>query len=219
MGHYAAESPVWRAAALRLARAGWRAEIHSLTPNDFQTQIQGFEAVNAEMPIGDLRWVIAHVPSITEDYVQRLKAVGGGVNLTGYCYLAAHGPQSGPPYRMLVDSGIPLAMSSDGMQIAPMSPWIHAYYATTGLNSMGERINPGQQITREEFLRHYTQTSGWFLGTADEDRFGVLEPGRVGDVAVLSADYFSVPDEELKTLSSVLTVLGGAVVHDAGVLA
>lgn len=218
MSAYTAERPVWMAAATRVAEAGWRAEIHSLTPTDFQTQIEGFEALNAKVPITDLRWVIAHVPFITEDYVRRLEAVGGGVNLTGFNYLAAHGPQSGPPYRMLVDSGIPLAMSSDGMQIAPMNPWVHAYYATTGLNSLGEQINPGQQISRAEFLRHYTATSGWFLGKDEEDRFGVLAPGRVGDLAVLSDDYFTVSDDALRALSSVLTVVGGSVVHDAGVV-
>jgi predicted amidohydrolase YtcJ len=214
--HYSGGNATWMNAALAAARAGWRAEVHSLTPADFQTEIAGFEAVNAQVPITGLRWVVAHVPFITPDYVARLKAVGGGVNLTPYEYFNTANP-GGPPYRMLVDSGIPVGLSSDGMQIAPMNPWIHAYYATTGLNALGSQINPGQQLTRAEVLDHYTRANGWFLGGQDEDLLGALEVGRIGDVVVLSGDYFAVPDEDLKKLHSVLTVLGGRVVHSGGI--
>ena len=57
---------------------------------------------------------------------------------------------------MIVDNGIHVGMSSDGMQIAPMNPWLHMYYATTGLNARQELINVGQQITRQEVLKLYT---------------------------------------------------------------
>lgn len=208
--------PVFVEAARRSAQAGWRVEVHSLTATDYQSEIQGFETVNAEISIRDLRWVVAHVPQINQEYLDRLKALGGGVNLTGWQYLAGNGPQSGPPFRLILDNGIPAGMSSDGMQIAPMNPWIHAYYATTGLNALGKQINPGQQITRQEVLALYTRANQWFLGGEDEQLLGSLEAGRLGDVVVLNDDYFSVADEDLKKLSSVLTVVGGTVVHDTG---
>jgi predicted amidohydrolase YtcJ len=104
------------------------------------------------------------------------------------------------------------------MQIAPMNPWIHAYYATTGRNARGVVINEGQQISRQELLRMYTSANQWFLGGPDEGLLGSLEVGRLGDVVVLNDDYFTVPDEGLKRLRSVLTVVGGAVVHDTGEL-
>jgi predicted amidohydrolase YtcJ len=214
--HYAGGNDVWMNAALVTARAGWRSEVHSLTATDFQTEIQGFEAVNAQVPITGLRWVVAHVPLITQDYVARLKALGGGVNLTAYEYFGTESP-AGPPYRMLVDSGIPVGLSSDGMQIAPMNPWIHAYYATTGINALGSQVNPGQQLSRAEVLEHYTTANRWFLGGQDEDLLGTLKVGGLGDVVVLSDDYFTVPDEDLKKLHSVLTVLGGTVVHSGGI--
>jgi predicted amidohydrolase YtcJ len=216
LAHYTGGNPTWMNAMLTLARAGWRAEVHSLTPADFQTEIEGFEAVNAQVPITGLRWVVAHVPFITPDYAARLHALGGGVNLTAYPYFGTDSP-GGPPYRMLVDSGIPVGLSSDGMQIAPMNPWIHAYYATTGLNALGTQVNPGQQLTRQEVLEHFTSANRWFLGGQDEDLLGVLEVGRLGDVVVLSDDYFAVADEDLKNLHSVLTVLGGRVVHTGGI--
>jgi predicted amidohydrolase YtcJ len=206
--------PNWLEAARRVAQAGWRGEVHSLSPTDFQTEIQGFETVNAEFPITDLRWVVAHVPFITEDYVNRLKAVGGGLSLTGWRYLAGSPTGNGPPFRMIVNNGINAGMSSDGMQIAPMNPWLHMYYATTGLNARGVLINGGQQITRQEVLELYTSRNGWFL--REEDQLGSIEEGKLADLVVLNGDFFTVPDEELKQIRSVLTIVGGQVVHDSG---
>jgi hypothetical protein len=203
-------------AARRIARAGWRAEVHSLSPMDFQQEIQGYETAHAEVPISDLRWVVAHVPFITEAWVNRLKAMGGGLSLTGWRYLAGTPEQNGPPFRMILDNGIHVGMSSDGMQIAPMNPWLHMYYATTGLNARQVLINGAQKITRQEILKLYTANNGWFL--REEDRVGTIETGKLADVAVLSDDYFTVPDESLKKIRSILTVVGGNIVHNAGVL-
>jgi predicted amidohydrolase YtcJ len=208
--------PTWLDAARRVAAAGWRAEVHSLTPGDCRTQIEGFETVHAQHPITDLRWVVAHVPFITREYVDRLGALGGGLSLTGWRYLAGTATDNGPPFRMIVDSGIHVGLSSDGMQIAPLNPFIHAYYATTGRNALGELINDGQQISRREALDLYTRANAWFLGGPDEDRLGTLEEGRHGDVVVLDRDYFTVPDDELRAVRPVMTLLGGTIVHDTG---
>ncbi|CAI4215483.1 unnamed protein product [Parascedosporium putredinis] len=210
--------PLFDEAARRIAQAGWRVEVHSLTSTDFKTEIEAFEAVNTEHSIQELRWVVAHVPLITDEYLERLKAIGGGVTLTGYLYLAGRGPKAGPPFRAILDSGIPVGMSSDGMQIAPMNPWVHAYYATTGKNALGELINEGQQITRQELLELYTSKNQWFLGGPDEKLLGAIEVGRLGDLIVLNDDYFFVEDEELKKLRSVLTIVGGNIVHSTGKL-
>jgi predicted amidohydrolase YtcJ len=203
-------------AARRVAQARWRAEVHSLSRTDFQQEIEGFEVANAEFPITDLRWVVAHVPFITEDYVDRLKALGGGLSLTGWRYLAGTAANNGPPFRMIVDNGINAGMSSDGMQIAPMNPWLHMYYATTGRNARGVVINDGQQITRQEVLSLYTRENGWFL--REEDQLGSIEPEKLGDLVVLNEDYFAVPDEDLKRIRSILTIVGGEIVHTAGIL-
>ncbi|KAK0721040.1 amidohydrolase family-domain-containing protein [Lasiosphaeris hirsuta] len=214
-----AGGPVFEAAARRIAAARWRLEVHSLTAADYQTQIQGFEKVDAELGIRDLRWVVAHVPLITDEYLRRLKRVGGGVNLSGWNFLAGTGnatSPAGPPFRRIIESGIPAGFGADGANIAPLSPWPHAYYAVTGRNARGELINPGQLATRQEVLELYTSANTWFLGGPDEARLGVLEVGRLGDVAVLSDDYFAVSDEQLKDITSVLTVVGGVVVHDTG---
>jgi len=189
--------------------------VHSLSATDFQQEIQAYEAAHAETPITDLRWVVAHVPLITEPWVNRLKAIGGGLSLTGWQYLAGtsrQGAAAGPPFRMIVDNGIHVGMSSDGMQIAPMNPWIHMYYAVTGMNARGEVINAGQQIKREEVLKLYTANNGWFL--REEDRLGTIEIGKLADLAVLSQDYFAAPDADLRKTRSVMTVVAGKIVHD-----
>ncbi len=88
------------------------------------------------------------------------------------------------------------------------------YYATTGLNARGELINDGQQISRHEVLELYTSRNGWFL--REEDQLGSIEDGKLADLVVLNEDYFRVPDEQLKRIRSVLTVVDGGVVHDTG---
>ena len=225
------------AAAQRVAQAGWRAEVHSLgrrqtptsNPADFELEIMGFEAANTAFPgiVRDTRWVIAHVPGITQEWIDRLQAIGGNLSLTGWQYLAGSlptstvAPYAGPPFRMIVDSGnrpdgIHSGMSSDGMQIAPMNPWLHMYYATTGLNARRVLINPGQQITRQEVLSLYTSHNGWFLH--EEDQLGTIEEGKLADLVALNSDYFSVSDDDLKKIRSVLTVVDGEVVYNPGVL-
>ena len=219
-------------AARKVAKAGWRAEVHSLgrrasatsAPPDYELEITAYETVNTEYPnvVRDKRWVVAHVPGITQEWINRMKAIGGGLSLTGWQFLAG-GPQTnpiapyaGPPFRMIVNSGINTGMSSDGMQIAPMNPWIHMYYASTGVNARGQLINPDQQITRHEVLRLYTRDNGWFV--REEDQLGSIEVGKFADLVVLNNDYFSVTNEDLKRIRSVLTIVGGNIVHDSNVL-
>jgi predicted amidohydrolase YtcJ len=230
--------PRYNDAAVKVAKAGWRAEVHSLgrrqspssNPADFELEIQGFEDANNAVPgvVRDKRWVVAHVPGITQEWIDRLQAIGGNLSLTGWQYLAGNAvtstvaPYAGPPFRMIVDSGnrpdgIHSGMSSDGMQIAPMNPWLHMYYATTGMNAKGADINPNQHITRQEVLALYTSKNGWFL--REEDDLGSIEEGKLADLVVLNLDYFNLRDpEDLKKIRSVLTVVGGNVVHDTGVL-
>ncbi|KAJ7232836.1 amidohydrolase family-domain-containing protein [Mycena haematopus] len=215
-----AGGPVFDVAIREVRKAGWRLEVHSITETDYQTQVEAFEQLDAEMSIKDLRWVIAHVPFITDDFITRLKNLGCGVNLTSYQYLNTLNPgasvPAGPPYRSLVDSGIHAGIGGDGMQIAMLNPWVQAYYATTGKNAQGDIVNPDQQISREEFLHLYTRANQWLLGMPDEGLLGALEVGRLGDLVAISEDYFTVSDEELKKLRSILTVVGGAVVHATG---
>ncbi len=208
---------VWLAGTRLVAQAGWRNENHSLTPADFKVIIDGWQRINGELPapgITQLRWVVAHVPFITPEYIEKLKALGGGVSvLGGWRYISGTARQNGPPFRLLADSGIPMGMSSDGMQISPMNPWLGLYYVVTGRNARGELINAGQTLRRDEALKLYTAANGWFLH--EEDSLGTIEPGKYADLAVLSEDYFdadAVPDDAIKLVRSLLTLVGGRIV-------
>ena len=213
-------TPEWENGTRLVAEAGWRNENHSLTPGDYATIIDGWQRVHDSLPLSgirELRWVLAHAPFITREYADKLRALGGGVSvLGGWRYISGTAQQNGPPFRMLVESGIPVGMSSDGMQISPMNPWIGLYYVVTGKNARGETINAGQTLDRATALRLYTAANGWFLG--EEDSLGSIEVGKHADLAVLDRDYFdaeATPDEDIKRVRSLLTMVGGRIVHGA----
>jgi predicted amidohydrolase YtcJ len=198
-----------------IAKRGWAFQQHSLSLNEDQFTLTTFEKVNAVTPIAPLHWSIAHVPKIDRPTLDRLKAIGAGVALHGWLYLSGTPANSGPPYRTILDSGVHAGAGSDAAAISVFNPWLIIYYMVTGKNSAGETINRGQQITRIEALRLYTADNGWF--THEQDQLGTIEPGKLGDLMVLNADYFDanqVSDERIKKLKSVLTVVGGRIVYD-----
>ncbi len=201
--------------ALQLvAKDGWPFQQHSLSLAEDQLTASTFEKVNAVTPIANLRWSVAHVPKIDRETVDRFKALGAGIALHPFEYLAG-GPGAGPPMRMIVDSGIHVGAGSDAAQISTLDPWLMIYYMVTGKNAAGTLINPGQMLTRMEALRLYTANNGWFL--REEDQLGSIEPGKLGDVVVLNDDFLDpakVSDEQIRGIRSVLTVVGGRIVHD-----
>ena len=235
IGEFTAGSPFvpgsqfWRNGTKRVALARWRNENHSLgfpiggIP-DWKIIIDGWQSVHNEvrtMPgladgITNLRWVLAHVPFIDTEYLNRLKGLGGGISLVGgWRYISGTAAGNGPPFRLIIDSGIRSGMSSDGMQISPMNPWLGMYYGVTGRNARGVLINAGQLTTRKEILRLYTAANDWFLNA--DGKIGTIAEGSFGDLIVLSDDYFDaqkVSDEGIKDIYSVLTVVNGKVVHD-----
>ncbi len=202
--------------ALKLvAKYGWAFQQHTLSLAEDQFTTATFEKVNAVTPIKDLHWSIGHVPKIDRPTLDRLKAIGAGVAVHGWLYLGGTPQNGGPPFRTIVDSGIHVGAGSDAAAVSVFDPWLEIYYMVTGKNSAGELINPGQQLTRMEALRLYTSENGWY--THEENRLGTIEVGKLGDLAALSDDYLDaqkVPDEGIKKVRSVLTVVDGRVVHE-----
>ena len=203
----------WLYAAMKVAQAGWRAEVHSLSATDFQAEIDGYGLVNQQFPITDLRWVVAHVPLITLDYINKLKALGGGLKV-GWGPTRT-GTKVGPPYRTILNSGINVGYHADGGDITVINPWLNFYTIITGKNLRGDLINEGQTLTRQETMFLATVANKWFIG---EDDLGSIEVGNHADLVVLDRDYFFVADAEIPQIRSLLTVVGGNVSYDAGVL-
>jgi len=204
----------YQAALARIAKEGWAFQQHSLSPAENELTVSTFEAVNKTTPIANLRWSLAHVGTVDDKTIARLKAMGAAIAVHPFQFLA--GGRGGPPLRTLVDSGIKLGAGSDSAQISTLDPWLVISYMVTGKALDGSLINAKQQLTRMEALRLYTAENGWFL--KEEATLGTIEPGRLGDLVVLSDDYFDpkrVPDDAIRKLKSVLTVVDGKVVHNA----
>src|SRR5215831_756785 len=196
-----------------IAKAGWRGEDHALNLAMVTNEIKDRETVNAEIPITNLRWIISHIPDFPVDLANRMNAMGMGV-LVGWGPLRT-GTNVGPPYRMLMGHPIKKGYHSDGGDITVINPWLNFSTIITGNNLSGQKILGEQNLTRQETLWLATAANKWFIW---EDDIGSIEVGNRADLAVLDRDYFTVPDEELKTLHSVLTIVGGKVVHNNGVI-
>jgi len=207
---------VWREAQHIVGQAGWRNENAVQNLAGLKQVVEEYESVNKEHDITQLRWVVHHVPEVNADLLTRLKALGCGVEMGAFRWVTSSDPKvvAGPQFRTIVDHGIQVGIHGDGVHIAPLNPWLHIYYATTGVNSFGDQVNPGQHLTRAEALRLFTRNNSWFLRM--EDKIGSIEPGKLADLAVLDRDYFTVPDVDLKKIRSVLTIVDGKIVHNAG---
>jgi predicted amidohydrolase YtcJ len=207
-------------AALQLvAKHGWTYQQHTLSLAEVQFTAETYQKVNAVTPVADLHWSIAHVPSIDPQTLQSMKAIGVGMALHGWKYLQGGqgtpaGQPAGPPYRSILESGIHVGAGSDAGDISVLDPWYEIYYMVTGKDCTGALINAGEQVTREQALRMYTADNGWFFH--EENELGSMETGKLGDLSVLSDDYFdrkAVSDEAIKQLHSALTVVGGRIVY------
>jgi len=195
-----------------IAKAGWRAEDHALNLAGATNLIANREIVNREIPLAGLRWIISHVPAFPPDLANRAHALGIGV-LVGWGPLRT-GTNVGPPYRTLFDHPIPVGYHSDGGDITVINPWFNFYTMVTGRNLAGQPIL-GETLTRQETLSLATAANKWFIW---ENDLGSIEDGNHADLVVLDRDYFTVPDEDIKRIRSVLTVVGGTVAHNDGVL-
>jgi len=208
-----ASGAVWRDAQRLVAQAGWRNENSVQNLAALTQVVEAYEAVNKEFDITGLRWMVHHVPEVTSDLLSRLRALGCGVQMGAYRWVTSNDPRviAGPPFRTIVGHGIQVGIHGDGVHIAPLNPWLHIYYAVTGVNSFGAQVNGTEQLSREEALRLFTRGNSWFLRM--EDKIGSIEPGKLADLAVLDRDYFSVPDGQIKQIRALMTMVGGRVVH------
>jgi predicted amidohydrolase YtcJ len=204
--------PLFFEACRFVAANGWTMHTHSLTVDENKAQVAAYQTANAEHPIGDLRWSLAHVNVITPELVQALVAIGAGVTAEGWRYTTPAGAAPlGPPWRMLLDSGIHLGGGTDGTNVGPFNPWLIISYMTTGRNNAGDLVNPGQSVSRLEALKIYTQGSAYF--SFDDDKLATIETGKLADLVVLSDDPLRASDDQLRKISSVLTLQAGKVVH------
>lgn len=196
-----------------IARAGWRGEDHALSLANVTNLLRDRETVNAEIPIGQLRWIISHIPAFPLELADRANAMGIGV-LVGWGPTRT-GMNVGPPYKMLMGHPIKKGYHSDGGDITVINPWLNFHTMITGTNLVGQAILGDQAISRQDTMWLATAANKWFIW---EDDIGSIEVGNRADLAVLDRDYFTVPDGDIKKIKSVLTLVGGKTSHNDGVM-
>lgn len=209
---------------LPAARNGWTVQVHVFQRDFFEALLGLFEEIHAEVPIDSLRWAFVHATPLVPEDVPRLQRLGLGVlvqsanRFNGELFLSYWGEErvaSTPALRSVLDGDVPLGLGSDGMRAASYNPWASIQHFMTGLTVGGiPTLRGAHLLSREEALAGYTRDTAWF--TFEEHDRGTLTPGMLADLAVLSADYFSVPVEEISAITSELTMLGGEVVWSSG---
>jgi predicted amidohydrolase YtcJ len=207
-----------------LAQHHWPFRLHATYGEDISRFLNVFEAVNREVPFNGLRWFFDHAETVAEPDLERIKALGGGIAIQdrmafqGEYFIDRYGADAArhtPPITKMLATGLPVGAGTDATRVASYNPWVSLYWMVAGKTVGGTTLYPEtNRLDRMEALRRYTLGSAWFSG--EEDRKGAIVPGHLADLVVLSADYFSVSEEEIKGIESVLTMVGGKVVYGAG---
>ena len=204
-----------------LAEKRWPFRLHATYDRSIGRALDVFERVNREVPFGGLHWIIDHAETITPRNIDRVKALGGGIAIQhrmayqGEHFVARYGAKAAeeaPPVARMLSAGVPVGAGTDATRVASYNPWVALYWLVTGRTIGGLGLMPPQaRLDRTTALRLWTEGSAWF--STEDGKKGRIAPGQYADLAVLSADYFAVPEDAIKSLTSVLTVLGGRVVH------
>src|ERR1700746_2734162 len=210
-----------KAVVRHLVENRWPFRLHATYNETIERALNVYEEVNREVPFDGLHWFFDHSETISDRNIERVKALGGGIAVQhrmayqGEYFVNRYGADQAkrtPPIRRMLEMGVPVGAGTDATRVSSYNPYLSLYWLITGKTIGGLRLYAEKnRLDRAEALKLYTIGSSWF--SAEEGKKGALAPGQLADLAVLSADYFSIPDEEIKQLESVLTIVGGKVVY------
>ncbi len=113
------------------------------------------------------------------------------------------------PLKDLINAGVKVGLITDNVPISLFWPIWESVARLSRVTN--ERIAPEQAITRAQALRCATENGAYL--TFDEDKKGSLEPGKLADLAVLSADPLTVPEPAIRDITADMTMVGGKIVH------
>jgi predicted amidohydrolase YtcJ len=180
-----------------------------------------FEKVDRDIPFAGLPWFFDHAETITPRNIERVKALGGGIAIQhrmafqGEYFVERYGADAAratPPIRRMLDAGLPVGAGTDATRVASYNPWTALYWLVAGRTVGGLSLyDESNRLSRETALELWTAGSAWF--SSDQGRKGRIQVGQLADLAALTADYFSVAEEAIKDIESVLTVVGGRIVY------
>jgi len=188
------------------AQRGYPVTIHWPKNETVDTLLSIYERVNAQWPINDMRWSIAHLNNASAQNLQRMKTMG--IAWTTQRPNAAS-------VENAKELGVMMGEGTDAHRVASYNPFTElAWSQVDGKNAGGAHRSAEQTPTRVDALRAYTMGSAWF--SFDENKRGSLEPGKLADLAILTRDYMTVPADQIGSIESLLTMVGGKIVYAAG---
>lgn len=203
-----------------LATHQWPIRIHATYDESISRILDVFERVFAETGY-TARWAIDHAETVSPANLARIKRLGGGIaiqnrmSFAGEAFVDRYGADAAshaPPLRAMLDAGIPVGAGTDATRVSSYNPWLSIHWMVTGETLGGTQLAaPENRLTREEALSLFTVGSAWFSG--EETTKGRLAPGQLADLAVLTADCMTVPENQIRSIESVLTIVGGRIVH------
>ncbi len=207
-----------------LVQKRWPFRIHATYDESITRILDVYEQVNREIPFDGLRWFIDHAETITPRNIERIRALGGGIAVQhrmayqGEAFVERYGVQAArhtPPVKRMLAEGVPVGAGTDATRVASYNPWVALSWLVTG-RTVGGLALYGEEnlLEREQALRLWTQGSAWFSG--DENTKGTLKVGQLADFSILSSDFFRVDDSQIADITSLLTVVGGRIVHSDG---
>ncbi|WP_275467801.1 amidohydrolase [Streptomyces noursei] len=208
-----------------LMENGWGFRLHATYDETIRRDLAVFEKLAAEglFPAGN-RWLFDHAETVSPESLDRVAALGGAVSVQnrlsfqGEAFLRRYGPgraADAPPIRAMLERGLTVAAGTDATRVSTYNPWVALHWLVSG-RSVGDLVlRPrSNRVERQTALRMFTRAGAELTG--EEGVKGVLRPGCYADLAVLSADYFTVPEPEIAHIESLLTVTGGRIVYAAG---
>ena len=199
----------------------WPFRLHATYNETIHRALNVFEEINKEVPFKDFCLFFDHAETVTDSNLERIKALNGGIAIQhrmayqGEYFIQRYGEQAAkrsPPIKKMLELGIPVGAGTDATRVASYNPWISLYWLVTGKTVGGTSLYGDEnKLERKEALRLYTIGSAKL--SREDDKKGALSVGMYADLAVLSQDYFKVPEELIKDITSVLTILGGSIVY------
>jgi hypothetical protein len=206
-----------------LSEKRWPFRLHATYNESIERFLNVFEKVNRDIPFNGLHWFFDHAETVSDRNIERTVALGGGIAVQhrmafqGEYFVKRYGAEAAkrtPPIRRMLQLGANVGAGTDATRVASYNPFVSLYWLSSGRTVGGLALyDEANRMSREEALRLYTVGSSWF--STEQDAKGALAVGQFADFAVLSEDYFEIPEDEIKNLTSVLTVVNGEVVYAA----
>jgi predicted amidohydrolase YtcJ len=204
-----------------LAANRWPWRLHATYDETIGRALDVFEKVDRDIPLKGLNWFFDHAETVSPRNIDRIAALGGGIAIQhrmayqGDYFVERYGASAAeatPPIARMLSAGVPVGAGTDATRVASYNPWVSLWWLVSGKTVGGTRLYPpANRLGREQALRLWTEANSWF--STEQGKKGRIAVGQLADLAVLSGDYMSVQEDEIRHLSSVLTVLGGKVVH------